>query len=148
MDLPRGVTLRKMEIDDLRKVFQMGELLFGSREPGRRGWTEENLVEDVADEIGLSVAAVRKKQLLGFLIGRIEQGKKPAALITWLGVRDDFKNSGIEKEMIRIFRESAAAKNAGCVRVEIDTKNRELLEIFKKFGFTEIKDKITMHLDL
>ncbi len=148
MDLPKGVTVRKMVIDDLRRVFQLGELLSGSREQGRRVWTEQNLVEAIAGEIGLSVVAVRKKQLLGFLIGCMEQGEKPAARIIRLGIREDFKNSGIEREMIKTFRESAVSGNAGTMRAEIDAEDTDLLEIFKKFGFTEIKDKITMHLDL
>ncbi len=148
MNLPGGVIIRDMEIDDLSAVFQLGESIFGKGKESGRSWNEQNLAEAIADEIGLSSVAVRKKQLLGFLIGRRETGDKPAGRIMWLGIREKFKNSGIETGMIKRFRESAVSRKLSILKTEIDTDDIHLLEIFQKFGFTEIREKISMQLDL
>lgn len=148
MNLPGGVSIRNMEIDDLKAVFQLGELLFCKDKDSKRLWNEQNLVEAIAPEIELSFVAVRKKKLLGFLIGCMGKGNNPSAVIMWIGVRDNFKNSGIETEMIKNFRKSAISRKADILRTEIDAEDVQLLEIFQKIGFTEIRDKISMQLDL
>jgi hypothetical protein len=148
MGLPGGVVIRSMQIDDLNAVFKLGESLFHNKKEKRRSWNEQNLVETIAHEIELSFVAVRKKQLLGFLIAYRENGDKPAGVIRWLGVREDFKNSEIETGMIKSFMKSAVSRKAGMLKVEIDADDMHHLEIFQKFGFTEIRDKISMQLDL
>jgi hypothetical protein len=148
MNLPGGVIIRSMEIDDLNTVFNLGKSLFGSEKKKGNSWNEQNLVEAIADEIEISCVAVRKKQLLGFLIGRMENGDIPAGIIIWLGVREDFINSVIAAEMIKKFRETSISRKAEILKTEIDAGDSHLLEIFQKFGFTEIRDKISMQLDL
>ncbi len=101
---PGGIIIRAMEIDDLHDVFVMGGDMFRRHNEFRYygRWNEENLASLFAEYPEFALAAVRKKQLLGFVLGGLIQGADApdAGYILWSGVKDRGKFHGILEALL------------------------------------------------
>ncbi len=90
------VTVRAMEIGDLAAVYALGCSLFNGLPAADciRHWSDEELAGMYAEFPELCFVAVRKKQLLGFMLGeKVDTGTESAAgRIVWLGISPEYRH--------------------------------------------------------
>ncbi len=102
------VTVRAMEIGDLAAVYALGCSLFNGLPAADciRRWSDDELAGMYADFPELCFVAVRKKQLLGFMLGeKVDTGKERAAVvIVWLGLSPKYRHLSAGDLLFDAFR--------------------------------------------
>jgi ribosomal protein S18 acetylase RimI-like enzyme len=143
--MKQGVEIRPVRIDDLRGVFILGKELFGTAGPVTTSWSELNLAEIIADNFEISFVAVYKKIIAGFIIGTIENDgiNDGTASILWLCVRR-FEQYDIAGDLLHAFHQCLIEKNVYTIKTEVATSQAELIEFYRKFGFTETEHVLIM----
>lgn len=72
----------------------------------------------------------------------ITSGKK--GYITNVFTEENFRNQGIQKELVR--RSLDLAKEIGCERVELDACNSNAINLYENIGFEKISSRFSINL--
>jgi ribosomal protein S18 acetylase RimI-like enzyme len=144
--MKRGIEIRPMCIDDLRAVFILGKELPGTTGPGiTASWNEKNLAGIIADNLEISFIAIYKKIIAGFIIGALENDgiSNGTASILWLCVRK-FEQYDVAGDLLHAFHQCLIERNVYNIKAAVAASHAELIEFYRKFGFTETKHVLIM----
>lgn len=139
------IEIRPVRVDDLREIFLLGLQFLENREtPFMPAWNESNLADVIARDLELSLVAVSKKRVAGFLIASLDEtGGNRTAAIQWLCV-DQPKYAGITPDLLNAFTATLSGRNIGKIIIALPESNSELIECYRNFGFTDSKRFIIM----
>ena len=103
----KGIIFRKINEKDLHSIY-----LEGFNEPEfidlPFAWNNENIAKVFVPDGATCFAALRKKKIIGFIFGSIENEK---SYLNWIMVSERFRKNGIGSELLRLFIE--ASKDRG-----------------------------------
>lgn len=135
-----NIKIREMVIDDLPKVFHMGEKLFTPTDHPNlyRVWDEYAVTHIFEFEPELCLVATCRKKVVGFTLGYIIEKPRTAwnyGHLVWLGVEEGYQRANIGGKLLDKFRDIIKAKGARMLLVDTQADNKAALKFFKKNGF-------------
>jgi hypothetical protein len=143
--MKRRLEFRPLREEDLRELFLLGRKFSETRgAPFLPAWDESNLADVIARDRDLCLVADLKKCVVGFLIASLDEtGSIRTAVIRWL-CADESKHADITSGMLNAFKSLLTGLNIEKITVALPETNAELIEYYRKFGFTDSKRFITM----
>lgn len=135
-----NISIRQMEIDDLAKVFHLGEKLFTAREVPNlyRTWDEYEVTSLFQSDREFCLVAETEDQLTGFALGttvvKTHSAWKYGYLI-WLGVDPSFHGQGLASRLFNRFRDLMISEGVRMLLVDTEADNLPALHFFRKMGF-------------
>lgn len=126
----RGIIIRKTTEGDLRGIYLLARSL---PERESRLLTAPVLAEIFMSQKYIACSAVRKKKVLGFIAGRVDNGE---AHIEQLMVDPIFRGSGIGSALLDSFCGSAKKEGADNFFIAVYEENPESTEFFLRRGFS------------
>lgn len=135
----RNLIIRDMESEDLHPVFSLGQKIFHDRidNRGLPGWSPENIAETVSRD-NVSLVAVQRKKILGFLISSLYQTEKVKKIhIAWITAdlikyEQQILNQLFKGLLIRIKDQKITV-----ITANVDYSHEVINTFFKEKGFTE-----------
>lgn len=136
----RGIIIRKTAEGDLPQIYSSG-----IEEPAFSdmpfAFNAENLADIFASDNSVCYSAVRKKKVLGFIIGSIEDG---ASRVYWMMVKEKFRKAGIGKEMLKLYIEFSKKHGAADFLIAVFQNNHDSVKFFTENGFSVKEDFIRL----
>jgi ribosomal protein S18 acetylase RimI-like enzyme len=135
-----GVEIREMELEDIPRVFSMGEELFTAEKwPNLyRTWEEYDLVNLFAADGNFCLVAEIDNKIVGFALGSIIEKRRSAWIygyLEWLGVEPKFKNRGVGKKLLNHLTELFIEHGVRIMLVDTELENTEAIRFFENQGF-------------
>jgi len=128
----KGIVIRKTVEEDLHQIYSEGK-----DEPSFSSlpfeFTPENLAEIFASQNSICFTAVRKKKVLGFIIGSV---KDDESRIHWLMVKEKFRKAGIGEELIKSYIEISKNSGAENFLIAVFKNISETVKLFNNNGFS------------
>jgi hypothetical protein len=139
------VEIRPVRINDLREIYLLGSEFFAPHHhPFPQAWNEETLADAIADDPGLSLVAIIKKCVAGFLIASLDEGGAiRTAAIRWFCAPPS-RPASLKDELLHEFASTIALSQIDKIIITLPDDNSELIEYFRNFGFTDSKRFIIM----
>ncbi len=134
-----AVTIRGMSEDDLRSVFLLGEEVFGVDPNGT--WNADSLAALLGRCMECSLVALRGRRIAGFVIP--EAGPESSARVRWIAWRPG-DEIAVASPLVEALMELLSSRRITSLRVTVDSNNPQLIDIFKKYDFTESKQLLMM----
>lgn len=139
-----GVEIRQMEIDDISRVYRLGETLFTSDEFPvlYRTWDAFEVTDHfVSDPDYCLVAELETdKRIVGFILGTTFEKKGTAwrkyGYLTWLGVEQTMHRANLGHRLYKALERKFKADGARMVIADTDADNSEALAFFEAMGFS------------
>lgn len=126
----KGIFIRETVEPDLRQIY-----LCGKDEPVFKNiafkMTPEILAEIYNSSSSITYSAVRKKKVLGFIIGSVDGS---ISKIHWLMVKPEFRKTGIGKELLKSYIEKSGRSGSEQILVSVSDLNNEALKFFTAGG--------------
>ena len=134
------ITVREMELEDLPKVFALGERLFtAERWPNLyRTWDEYEVIELFATDGETCLVAECDDQLVGFALGTLIEKRHSAwtyGYLLWLGVNPEVGRQGVASRLVSRLRDLFIDAGARMILVDTDSENHQALAFFREQGF-------------
>ncbi len=143
-----GITIRPLGLEDLHDVFVLGQEVFQEKKVSSFcAWNEKVLAEVLAGNLEISLIAVRKKSVAGFLIGALEEdgnGERVAKII-WLGMRRG-EDQAVGRDLIKAFAGRCEEVHGGRILVRIAGSDSEFIDMYQECGFTLSGQVLIMEL--
>ncbi|MBD3379809.1 MAG: GNAT family N-acetyltransferase [Candidatus Omnitrophica bacterium] len=129
-----------MVIDDLARVFHLGEKLFTSSDHPNlyRVWDEYTVTHIFEFEPELSLVATRRKKVVGFALGYVIEKPRTAwnyGHLVWLGVDEACQRMNVGEKLLDRFRDILRSKGVRIILVDTQADNKSAIRFFKKNGF-------------
>lgn len=132
-DWPNYLALR---IED-EKEYQ--KIIHGYREITSTKELKKEFDEIIKSKEKILLVAELSNRLNGFLFGDVATGK-----IDFVFVSKKFRSRGIANSLITEFSAILKKKNAKTIVLEINSKNKKALDVFRKLGFRIYATRIKM----
>ena len=137
---PNPLAVREMELEDLPKVFALGERLFtADKWPNlHRTWDEYEVIELFATDGETCLVAELEDTIVGFALGTLIEKRRSAwtyGYLMWLGVDPAVGRRGVAGRLNCRLRDVFIARGARMVLVDTDAENHEALSFFRGQGF-------------
>ncbi len=147
------VEIREMELEDLPKVFALGERLFtADKWPALyRTWDEYEVVNYFASDSDTCFVADLGGQVIGFILGTTIEKRRSAwtyGYVVWLGVDTNSGRRGIGSQLFAALQERFIDLGARMLLVDTDARNVQAVDFFKKQGFGHEKKHVYMSMNL
>ncbi|MFA5624155.1 MAG: GNAT family N-acetyltransferase [Bradymonadales bacterium] len=145
--------IRVIELEDLPKVFALGERLFtADRWPALyRTWDEYEVVTFFATDRDTCFVAYQDNELIGFVLGKIIEKRNSAWMygyIVWLGVDPTKARRGVGTKLFKTLRETFIDLGARMLLADTDAHNELALRFFRKAGFDRENKHIYLSCNL
>ena len=128
----RDIIFRNIIEEDLRSIY-----LEGLNEPEffdlPFAWNSEIIAKLFASDGSISFAAMKKKKLIGFIFGSIENDR---SYIHWIMVAEKFRKTGIGQELLRLFTEASKERGIEKFLTSPVKNSHKIIEFFAKNGFS------------
>lgn len=128
----KGIIIRKSIESDLPQIYtyainepSLGNLPFKLN--------PENLADIFASEKSICYSAVRKKKVLGFIIGSVNEG---ISHIHWMIVKESFRRAGLGSELLEKFLKNSKKINADIFFIAVIKNNPHAVNFLTKNSFT------------
>jgi ribosomal protein S18 acetylase RimI-like enzyme len=150
---PQYVEIRQMEIDDLPRVFHLGERLFRAEKVPNlyRTWDEFEVVELFRGDSEFCLVAELDDKVIGFALGskitKSHSAWKYGHLI-WLGVDPACQRRGTAERLFNRFRDLMLKEGVRMLIVDTEAENLSSLHFFRKMGFGNPQQHIYLTLNL
>jgi len=141
-----SIKIRKINIDDLENLYSTGVSILETQETPQT-WDPLQISEILSHSMDLTFLAMSRKKITGFIIGHIPDHKNFAEIYR-LGIITPLKKSGLDEALFNIFSKEALQMGAKSIKTDFQINCKELMNFFKKIGFTESGQNITMRLDI
>jgi ribosomal protein S18 acetylase RimI-like enzyme len=148
------VDVRPMELDDVHKVFHLGEKLFTATSVPNlyRTWDEFEVVNLYQTDTDTCLVAEVDEELAGFALGTVIEKNRSSwtyGYLVWLGVDPRFQRFGVAARLFRRFHELMLEKGARIIMVDTEMDNIPALRFFRKMGFNNAQEHVflTMNVD-
>jgi len=137
----KGIIIRQTIESDLPQIYSCctGDPLI-ERLPFPPG--AENLAEIFASQNSICYTAVRKKKVLGFIIGSETDNQ---SRIHWMMVKDKLRKSGIGSELLKQFIDNSGTQNREKYLVAISGNSPESVKFFTGKGFSVKENFVELH---
>ena len=147
------VKIRPMEIDDIPRVFHMGEELFDAEKfPSLyRVWDEYEVIEMFHGDSDFSLVAEVKDEIAGFALGTTITKSRSAwkyGYLVWLGVDKAHQRMGIAEKLYKRFVDLMLKEGVRIVLVDTAADNLQSLHFFRKMGFGSPTQHIYLSMNL
>jgi ribosomal protein S18 acetylase RimI-like enzyme len=136
----KGIIIRKTVEDDLPQIYaegmnesQFSKLTFL--------FTAENIADIFASADSICFTAVRKKKVLGFILGSV---KEKDSFLCWIMVKDKFRRAGIGKELLKMYVKVAEKSGVKEFIIDVYKNNAESVKFFTDNGFEMIENFIEL----
>lgn len=134
------VTVREMELEDLPRVFQLGEQLFTAEKwPNLyRTWDEYEVIELFATDGETCLVAELDDRVVGFALGTLIEKRRSAwtyGYLLWLGVDPAVGRRGVASRLVTRLRDLFIEAGARMILVDTDAENHGALDFFRDQGF-------------
>jgi ribosomal protein S18 acetylase RimI-like enzyme len=134
------VTIRPMQLTDLRIVVNLDAHAFGSARPVYFEQRLTVLDSTDAEMRAIFQVAVYRDQVIGFVMGTLAYGEfgltQVTAILDSIAVHPDYQHQGVGQQLIEVFIKQSAHKGASAVYTLVNWDNWTLLKIFHALGFT------------
>lgn len=145
--------IRAMEIDDIARVFHLGEQLFEAESMPNlyRTWDEFEVIELFSSDTENCLVAELKNEIVGFALGttvsKAHSAWKYGHLI-WLGVRESYQRLGVGKKLYQRFLSVMLQQGVRMLIVDTQAENLSALRFFREMGFGNPRQHIYLSLNL
>lgn len=145
--------IRQMEIDDIARVFHLGELLFEAESMPNlyRTWDEFEVIELFSSDTENCLIAELKNEIIGFALGttisKTHSAWKYGHLI-WLGVKESYQRFGVGKKLYQRFLSIMLQQGVRMLIVDTQAENLSALRFFREMGFGSPRQHIYLSLNL
>lgn len=146
-----GITIRTMRLEDLPKVYALGEALFTAEKwPALyRTWDEYEIIEYFASDGEFCLVAVtepeedaedddHEEELVGFCLGTLLEKRHSAwryGYMVWMGVDPALKGRGIGRRLLAHLTDLFVEDGARMMLVDTAADNANALRFFRGQGF-------------
>lgn len=123
------ITLKPADKTDLKEIARQNALHFNSTEESEAAILDESMLHE-----GMYMVKLKEE-----VIGKICVDYDPDyAFIYGFGILPEFRGRGYGKAAFRAALAIIKAKNIGNVELDVESKNRNALNLYKSFGFEEM----------
>ena len=144
------VTIRTMQLEDLPKVYALGEELFTAEKwPALyRTWDEYEIVEFFGSDGEFCLVAVTEQdegdshdaeeEVVGFCLGTLLEKRHSAwsyGYLVWMGVNPNLKGRGIGRKLLQELTDLFVENGARMMLVDTAGDNEGALRFFRSQGF-------------
>lgn len=133
------ITIEDMTIDDLPRVYHLGERAYLTEFPVLyRTWDEFEVTDYYNTDPDLCVVAKLNGNVIGFALGKVsEKAKSPwkYGYISWIGVSKGYKGLGLGRRLYKKLETKMERKGARIIILDTELSNTDALRFFKKMGF-------------
>jgi ribosomal protein S18 acetylase RimI-like enzyme len=152
-----SLEVREMEIDDIPKVFHLGEKLFTAREVPNlyRTWDEYEVVNFFQADPEFCLVAEdadgEEEGILGFALGTTITKTRSAwkyGHLVWLGVDPAAHGQGVASKLFNRFRDLMLEDGVRMLLVDSEADNLPALHFFRKMGFGNPQEHIYLTLNV
>jgi ribosomal protein S18 acetylase RimI-like enzyme len=140
-----------MEIDDLARVYHLGEDLFTSdRYPFLyRTWDQWEVIGLFNTDAEYCLVAEIDGDLAGFALGTvISKASWTYGYLIWLGVDPKFQKRGVADRLVDKLVERMIEEGARYMLVDTDPRNTPAVRFFKRKGFGNSRDHVFLSMNL
>ncbi|MDO8473824.1 MAG: GNAT family N-acetyltransferase [Dehalococcoidia bacterium] len=139
-----SVQIRQMDIDDISRVYRLGEKLFTSDEFPvlYRTWDAFEVTDHFVSDPDYCLVAETEadKKIVGFILGTTFEKKgtawKKYGYLTWLGVDPALHRANLGHRLYKALERKFKADGARMVIADTDANNSEALAFFNAMGFS------------
>ena len=148
-----NIKVREMEIDDVARVFHLGEKLFKAEKVPNmyRTWDEFEVIELFHGDAEFCLVAEADNKIVGFALGttitKTHSAWKYGHLV-WLGVEPDFQRQGVAEKLFSRFKDLMLKDNVRMLLVDTEAENLPALHFFRKLGFGNPQQHIYLTMNL
>ena len=155
----RDVIIRQATLKDLKSIQNLNYELFKLEKENYDStlivdWplSEEgkNYFEDLIKN-EFVIIAMKDEKIIGYLAGTINEKGSYELLqygeINNMLVDNNYRGSGIGKQLINCFKEYCKSKNINNLKVVASAKNINAIEFYKKQGFKNFDVTLTMNME-
>jgi ribosomal protein S18 acetylase RimI-like enzyme len=148
-----SIRVREMEIDDLARVYHLGERLFKARKAPNmyRTWDEYEIIELFHGDSEFCFVAEVEDQPVGFALGTTISKSHSAwkyGHLVWLGVEPTFQRKGVAEKLFSRFRDVMKKNGVRMLIVDTEADNLPALYFFRKLGFGSPQPHIYLTMNL
>jgi ribosomal protein S18 acetylase RimI-like enzyme len=148
-----NLTIREMEIDDIAKVFHLGEKLFTARKVPNlyRTWDEYEVVSLFQSDPEFCLVAYSDDTIIGFALGSTISKTGSAwkyGHLYWLGIEPEYQRQGVAKKLFKSFMDLMLENGVRMLQVDTEADNLPALYFFRKMGFGNPQQHIYLSLNL
>lgn len=143
----------EMEIEDIAKVFLLGEKIFSAENHSTlyRTWDEYELLDRFNSDREYCLVAKKNGKIIGFIIGALIEKRRSAwtyGYVIWVGVSPRYARMKIGEKLLK--KISKLFKDSGARIIMIDTavSNKRAISFFKKHGFHDEDAHIYMYKNI
>lgn len=135
-----SVVVREMELEDLHRVYALGEKVFtADKWPNLyRTWDEYEIVDRFAADGETCLVAELDGEVVGFALGTVIEKRRSAwdyGYLLWLGVDPDVGPLGVGSRLFNRMQELFIENGARMMLVDTAAENERALQFFRKQGF-------------
>ncbi|MFC1896471.1 GNAT family N-acetyltransferase [Thermodesulfobacteriota bacterium] len=147
------IRIRAMEIDDLPKVFHLGERLFQAETVPNmyRTWDEFEVVALYNGDSEFCLVAEMDDRVVGFALGTTITKSHSAwkyGHLVWLGMEPSLQRQGIAEKLFHRFKDLMLKANVRMLLVDTPAENLPALHFFRKHGFGNPQQHIYLTMNL
>ncbi len=145
--------IREMELEDIHRVFSLGERLFtADKWPSLyRTWDEYELVGLFASDSDFCFVADLGGKVVGFALGTLIEKRRSAwkyGYLLWLGTDPDYRRHGVGKRLVDRFTEQCIDEGARMMMVDTAAENDEAIRFFQRQGYGKAVQHVYMSKNL
>lgn len=139
-DFSGSVTVREMELEDLHRVYALGEKVFtADKWPNLyRTWDEYEIVDLFASDGETCLVAELDEDVVGFALGTVIEKRRSAwnyGYLLWLGVDPEVGPLGVGSKLFSRMQDLFIENGARMILVDTAAENEPALQFFRKQGF-------------
>lgn len=147
------IEIRKMEIEDLAAVFNLGEKLFQDREVPNlyRTWDEYEVVDFFSSDTSYAYVAEMDGDIVGFTLGYIVTKRNSAwkyGYLVWLGVEPELHRFGIATRLFKEIRDAMLEESVRIVFIDTEADDIDALKFFSRMGFGKPEEHLYLSLNV
>lgn len=147
------VKIRAATIDDLAKIFHLGEKVFTPQEVSNlyRTWDEYEVTHLFNAEPEYMLVAEVNGRLAGFCLGSVIEKARSAwsyGHLLWLAVDPRYEGHGIAGLLFDEFRDIMEEQSVRMLMVDTQADNERAIGFFRRKGFSNPIDHVYMTLKI
>lgn len=134
----KGIIIRRTLESDLRSIYLAASEI---AESTTDDLTADRLADLFTSDNSVMYSAVRKKHLLGFILGEVREDD---VVIEKFFVKEKFRNCGIGAILLEKFLLQSKKTGSGNFRIALHAENIQSLNFFIKRGFVQSDKTINL----
>ncbi|MFH1530575.1 MAG: GNAT family N-acetyltransferase [Pseudomonadota bacterium] len=147
------IHLREMVVEDISKIFLLGERLFTAEDVPTlyRTWDEYEVVNLFQSETKHCLVAEVGDQVVGFALGTVIEKRKSSwtyGYLLWFGVDQDYQREGVARRLFRQFKLRMAEAGARILLVDTQADNESALTFFRRVGFDNEEEHVYLSMNI